>query len=189
MAAGDQRLAAIGDDDIGIQALRVRAVENFIWLIVAQRNNGAMIISPQGKIAATANGPDGLAVADIDPFGGREGGDALNYQGDMRARLFRERNPAAFGVLTDSAPAVLTKVPIALSEQEAYRIAARVLTVGEEDFSRASALARAGKVDEAIDAFVDLSKRYADSWIDREAKRRVLELRRQQQQNKISTPN
>jgi len=40
--------AAIGDDDIGIQALRVRAVENFIWLIVAQRNNSAMIIFASG---------------------------------------------------------------------------------------------------------------------------------------------
>src|SRR6185369_9780265 len=29
--------AAIGDDDIGVQALRVRAAENFIWLVVAHR--------------------------------------------------------------------------------------------------------------------------------------------------------
>jgi predicted amidohydrolase len=171
--------AAIGDDDIGLQALRVRAVENFIWLVVAQRNQGAMIISPQGKIVARADGPDGLAVSDIDPFNGREGGDALNYQHDMRARLFRERNPAAFGILTDSAPAVLSKVPIGLSCEEAYRIAARVLTVGEEEFGRANALAQAGKVEEAIGAFEDLSRRYPDSWIDREAKRRVTELRRQ----------
>jgi predicted amidohydrolase len=171
--------AAIGDDDLGLQALRVRAVENFIWLVVAERNNGAMIISPQGKIVARADGPDGFAMADIDPFGGREGGDALNWQHDMRARLFRERNPAAFGILTDSAPAVLNKVPIGLSSEEAYRIAGRVLTVGEEEFGKASALVRAGKVDEAIDAFVELSKRYPDSWIDREAKQRVLALRRQ----------
>jgi predicted amidohydrolase len=44
--------AAIGDDDIGLQALRVRAAENFMWLLVAQRGSGAMIISPQGKIVA-----------------------------------------------------------------------------------------------------------------------------------------
>src|SRR5580765_7586874 len=65
--------AAIGDDDIGLQALRVRAAENFIWLVVAQRGSGAMVISPQGKIAAKAEGPDGLAIADIDPRGQREG--------------------------------------------------------------------------------------------------------------------
>ena len=97
--------AAIGDDDIGVQALRVRAAENFIWLVVAQRGSGAMIISPQGKIVAQAEGPDGLAIADIDPRGQREGGDALNWQRDMRARLFRERNPEAFRILTDTQPA------------------------------------------------------------------------------------
>jgi len=39
-----------------VQALRVRAAENFIWLVVAQRGSGAMIISPQGKIVAKAEG-------------------------------------------------------------------------------------------------------------------------------------
>ncbi len=68
--------AAIGEGDIGVQALRVRAAENFIWLAVAQRGRGAMIISPQGKIVARAEGPDGLAIADIEPRGQREGGDA-----------------------------------------------------------------------------------------------------------------
>src|SRR4051812_20489273 len=103
--------AAIGDDDIGVQALRVRAAENFIWLVVAQRGSGAMIISPQGKIVAKAEGPDGLAIADIDPRGQREGGDAMNWQRDMRARLFREKNPETFQILTVSNPPVLTKVP------------------------------------------------------------------------------
>src|SRR5438093_6776018 len=70
--------AAMGDDDIGVQALRVRAAENFIWLVVAQRGNGAMIISSQGKIIAWADGSDGLSIADVDVQGQREGGDALN---------------------------------------------------------------------------------------------------------------
>ena len=87
----------MGDDDIGLQALRVRAAENHVYLVVAFRESGSMIISPRGKIIARAEDPDGLAMADIDPLGGREGGDAMNYQRDMRARLFRERNPAAFG--------------------------------------------------------------------------------------------
>src|SRR5678815_1151745 len=133
--------AAIGDDDIGVQALRVRAAENFIWLVVAQSGSGAMIISPQGKIVAQAEGPDGLAIADIDPRGQREGGDALNWQRDMRARLFRERNPEAFRILTDPNPPVLAKVPIGLSSQEAGRIMARALTMGEEEFKQASGLA------------------------------------------------
>ncbi len=169
--------AAIGDEDLGVQALRVRAVENFIWLIVAQRGKGAMIISPQGQVVSRAEGPDGLAVADIDPRGGREGGDALNSQRDMRARLFRERNPAAFGILTEPEPPVLRKVPIGLAPEQAYRIAARVLTVGEADFKHANTLAREGHTQEALSAFQKLRADYPDSWIDRAAQQRLAELR------------
>jgi predicted amidohydrolase len=168
--------AAIGDDDIGVQALRVRAAENFIWLVVAHRGSGAMIISPQGKIVAQADGPDGLAIADIDPFGQRAGGDALNRQRDMRARLFRERNPEAFGILTDSEPPVLDKVPIDLTRQEAGRIMARTLTVGDEEFREANSLIQRGKTDEAIVAFERLRKEYPATWIDRRSEERLAKL-------------
>src|SRR3989475_6494269 len=167
--------AAIGDDDIGVQALRVRVAENFIWLVVAQRGSGAMIISPQGKIVATTEGPDGLAIADIDPSGQREGGDALNWQRDMRARLFRERNPEAFRILTDTNPPVLAKVPIGLTSQEAGRIMARALTVGEEEFKQANGLG-SGKTDEAISAFERLRKEYPATWIDRRSEERLAKL-------------
>ena len=159
--------AAIGDDDIGVQALRVRAAENFIWLAVAQRGSGAMIISPQGQIVARAEGVDGLAIAVIDPHGQREGGDALNRQRDMRARLFRERNPEAFHILTDPHPPVLDKVPINISSQEARRIMARGLTVGEEDFNQAGALLKRGQTNEAISAYTRLCKEYPSTWIER----------------------
>lgn len=161
--------AAIGDEDMGIQALRVRAVENFIWLVVAQRGNGAMIISPQGKIVAEARGPDGLAIADIEIHGQREGGDSLNHQRDMRARLFRERNPEAFRILTEAHPPVLDKVPIRVTSEEAGRIMARALTNGEEDFKSAGELARRGQVKDAIAAYHTLRKDYPDTWIDRRA--------------------
>jgi hypothetical protein len=167
--------AAIGDDDIGVQALRVRAAENFIWLVVAQRGSGAMIISPQGKIVVQADGPDGLAIADIDPRE-RWGGDALNSQRDMRARLFRERNPEAFHILTDPHPPVLDKVPIGLTSQEAGRIMARALTVGEEEFKQASDLVRLGETNEAIPAFERLRKGYPDTWIDRRSQERLAKL-------------
>ena len=165
--------AAIGDDDIGVQALRVRAAENFIWLVVAQRGSGAMIISPQGKIIAKAEGPDGLAIADIDPRGQREGGDSLNWQRDMRARLFRERNPEAFRILTDTNPPVLAKVPIDLSQQEAGRIMARALTVGEDEFKQANGLIGSGKTVEAIAAFERLRQGYPATWIDRRSQERL----------------
>ncbi len=169
--------AAIGDGDIGAQALRVRAAENFIWLVVAQRGSGAMIISPQGKIVARAEGPDALAIADIDPRGQREGGDALNWQRDMRARLFRERNPEVFRILTDTNPPVLAKVPISLTQQEAGRIMSRALTVGEDEFQQANDLIRFGRTDEAMTAFERLLKEYPDTWIDRQAQKRLAELR------------
>ena len=165
--------AAVGDDDIGLQALRVRAAENHVYLVVAFRGDGSMIISPRGKIIARAEGPDGLAIADIDPLGGRQGGDAMNHQRDMRARLFRERNPAAFGILTDPNPPFSQKFPIDITQQEAGRIAARVLTIGEEEFRQAEALARAGKTGEAIAAFGRLRTEYRGSWIERVAKERL----------------
>src|SRR5262245_65717257 len=103
-----------------------------------------MIISPQGKIVAEAQGPDGLAIADIDPRGQREGGDALNWQRDMRARLFRERNPEAFRILADPNPPILAQVPIGLTSQDAGRILARALTVGEDEFGQANRLSGRG---------------------------------------------
>ena len=48
--------AAVGDGDIGLQALRVRAAENHVYLVVAFRGSGSMIISPRGEIIAEAEG-------------------------------------------------------------------------------------------------------------------------------------
>jgi predicted amidohydrolase len=168
--------AAIGEDDIGVQALRVRAAENFTWLVVAHRGSGAMIISPKGTIVAKAEGPDGLAIADLDPRGGREGGDALNRQRDMRARLFRERNPEAFKILTDAHPPVIDKVPIDLTREQSGRIMARVLTVGDEEFKEANKLVGQGKTEQAIAAFERLRREYPDSWIDRRSGERLAQL-------------
>jgi predicted amidohydrolase len=81
-----------GDESLNRAAFRTRAADNYVYFVIAMRN-GAMIISPQGTMLAEATQPGGIAMADSDPFGGREGGDALNTQRDMRARLFRERNP------------------------------------------------------------------------------------------------
>src|SRR5262245_24221430 len=136
-----------------------------------------MIISPQGKIVAEAQGPDGLAIADIDPRGQREGGDAMNWQRDMRARLFRERNPEAFQLLLEPHPPVLDKVPIGITAEEAGRVMARALTVGEEEFKEADALVRQGKNREAIQAFEQLRTRYPGTWIERRSQERLAQLR------------
>ncbi len=168
--------AAIGDQDISLAAFRTRAVENFVYLVVSMRGSASMIISPQGRILATASEPDGLAIADIDPFGGRGGGDAFNRQVDMRGRLFRERVPEAYGILTDPSPPVLAKVPSNVTAEEATRIAATALTRGEERFNEAQALARAGKTAEAIRLFEELCAECRTSWIDRRGRERIEQL-------------
>jgi predicted amidohydrolase len=169
--------AAIGDDDISLAAFRTRAVDNFIYLVVAMRGSGSMIVSPRGKVIATTAEPDGLAIANIDPFGGREGGDAFNTQRDMRGRLFRERVPEAYSILTDLNPPVLSKVPSNVTRDEAIRIMSTVLTTGEERFKEAEALARAGKTEEAIRLFERLCEECRTSWIDRSARERLKVLR------------
>src|SRR5262249_35564011 len=72
--------AAIGDDDINLAAFRTRAVENFVYLVVAMRGGGSMIISPQGKVIARAPEADRLGLADIDAAGGGAGGSAFDTQ-------------------------------------------------------------------------------------------------------------
>src|SRR5262249_4485952 len=147
------------------------------YIVVSQRGNGSMIVSPKGKILAEGKGPDDIAVADIDPFGGRDGGDAMNHQQDMRARLFRERSPAAYGILTDPNPPVLKKVPATINADDAVRIAEKVLTVGDARFREADDLRRAGKFEEAIPAFEKLRAEFPDSWVDRIARERLAALR------------
>jgi predicted amidohydrolase len=169
--------AAIGDDDISRAAFRTRAVDNFVYVVVSQRGAGSMIISPQGRVLVEGKGQDDIAIADIDPFGGREGHDAYNEQRDMRARLFRERNPAAYGILTDANPPVLAKVPATITPEEAARIFEKGVTVGEDEFNAATSLARAGKTPEAIVAFQKLQVDYKGSWIDRVAGERLAKLR------------
>src|SRR5437667_4338767 len=131
------------------------------------RGHGSMIISPQGKVIAQAKEADGLAIADIDPFSGREGGDAFNTQRDMRGRIIRERVPQAYGILTDPNPPVLAQVPSNVTRDVGIRIMATVLTSGEERFNEAQALARAGKREEAIRLLEKLCEECRTSWIDR----------------------
>jgi predicted amidohydrolase len=168
--------AAFGDADMSRAAFRTRAVDNFVYLIIAKRGGGAMIISPRGQVLAEGKGPDDVAMADIDPFGGRQAGDALNSQTDMRARLFRERNPAAYGLLVDPEPPVLKQLPPSISVEEAVRIGAKTLTVGNERFAEAEALVKAGRKDEAARAFQKLIAEFPRTWVDRSARAALAKL-------------
>ncbi len=169
--------AAFGERDMSRAAFRTRAVDNFIYLVVSHRGGGAMIISPQGKVLAEGKEPNDIVMADINPFAGREGGDALNSQTDMRARLFRERNPAAYGILTDPNPPVLKKVPETTTPEEAARVGAQALTIGEERFREAEALLNSGKTADAIAAFEKLRAGFPRTWIDRVSRQRLEKIR------------
>jgi predicted amidohydrolase len=168
--------AAVGDGDIARAAIRTRAVENFVYLVVSQRGSGSMIISPRGDVLAEGREPDEIVVAEIDPFGGREAGDSMNRQQDMRARLFRERSPAAFSLLTDPDPPALERVPETMTVRDAVRISSKALTIGEVRFSEAQALLRDGKNEEARVAFEQLRDEYPQTWIDRRARERLGDL-------------
>jgi predicted amidohydrolase len=170
--------AAMTDDaDLDRAAFRTRAVDNFVYLVVARRGSGAMIVSPQGKVLAEGKGQNAIAMADVDPFGGREAGDAANFQKDMRARLFRERNPAAYGILTDPNPPVLKKIPATITVDEAVRIWGEMLTTGEERFREAEALERAGNTAQATATYEKLRAELPGTWIDRAAQQRLASLR------------
>ncbi len=169
--------AAIGDDDVSRAAFRTRAVENFVYIVVSQRGSGSMILSPQGRILAEATGPDSLAIADIDPFSGRDGGDSMNRQTDMRARLFRERNPAAYGILGDPSPPALERLPEETSVEEAVRVARSARSEGQARFNEASRLQREGRREEAVRAYEQLCSDYPRTWIDTVSRQRLKELR------------
>ncbi|HIG53109.1 MAG TPA: hypothetical protein EYG11_14490 [Candidatus Latescibacteria bacterium] len=165
--------AAIGDSDISRAAFRTRAVDNFVYLVVSMRQGGSMIIDPKGNIIGEGGSPDDIIITDIDPFTGRDGGNAFDQQRDMRARLFRERSPEAFGVIIDPEPPILAKVPTADTPEEITRRCNGVLTVGAEQFQAADALLKEGKTTEAVEALKKLRAEYPGSWIDRVAGERI----------------
>jgi predicted amidohydrolase len=166
--------AAMGDNDISRAAFRTRAVENYVYVVVSQRGAGTMILSPQGKVLCEAEGKDDIAIADIDPASGRDGGDSMNHAKDMRARLFRERSPEAFSMITRTDPPVLKKVPEEISIEEAVRVSRGALTEGEAKFSAAGRLPK----DEAIRAYEALIAEYPLTWIDRVSRQRIADLRK-----------
>jgi len=167
--------AAMTDGELSRTAFRVRAVDNFVYMVVAYRGGGSMVISPRGEILAEGKGS--LICADIDPFGGREAGNAFDWMPDMRARLFRERAPETYDILTASEPPALANLPTEDTPEEVTRRANGVLTVGNDKFDEAQKLMDTGKTEEAIRAFEKLQEEFPTSWIDRVAQERIEEMR------------
>ena len=169
--------ASLAGPEASLAAFRTRAAENFLYIVVAFRGGGSMVIGPKGEILAEGGSePDAIVMADIDPTTGREAGDALGgFTSDFRARLFRERNPAAYRILTEQNPPVLEKlkhIPVP-SVEEAARLCAEGMTTGADAFYEADRLLSEGRVEEARRRFTELSEHFGTLWIGRVARERL----------------
>jgi predicted amidohydrolase len=175
--------AAFGGEEISRAAFRTRAAENLVYLVVSwgggNERTGSMIISPQGEILVDERKPGAVAIADIDPFDGRQAADFANCQNDMRSRIFRERRPEAYGVLTALHPPALDRLPnyTPAPAQEIARIFHRATTVGHVEYDQAQELVRKGEISKAIEALESLQLEYPGTWFDRMASEQLLALR------------
>jgi TolA-binding protein len=136
-------------------------------------SEGSIIISPKGEIVAEEMRPGRIAIADIDPFAGRQNADWSNRQDDMRARLFRERRPAAYKVLTDPEPPGVRILPemIPGPPLEIARMVNRATTVGHVEYEAAEEHLKAGRTAEAAAAFEALIRDYPATWFESAARR------------------
>jgi len=172
--------AAMAGPEVSRAAFRTRAAENFIYVVVAFRGGGSLVISPKGEILADGGQePDAIVAADIDPAGGRDAGDALGgVTSDFRARLFRERVPSAYGILMSERPPILQKlkdvsVP---SPEEAAALCAEGLTSGADAFCEADRWLAEGRVEDARRRFGELAEHFGTLWIGRVARDRLTKL-------------
>jgi len=176
--------ASMAGEDASLAAFRTRAAENFIYVVVAFRVGGSMVISPKGEILADGGQePDAIVAADIDPAGGREAGDALGgITSDFRARLFRERVPSAYGILMSERPPILEKlkgVPVP-SPEEAAALFAEGLTTGADAFYEAERWLAEGRVGEARRRFEELAEHFGTLWIGRVSRERLKRIQEDQ---------
>jgi predicted amidohydrolase len=164
--------AAFGGPEISRAAFRTRAVENFTYLVVSWGGwgdeEGSLILSPKGEILAEERRPGQIAIADLDPFGGRQEGDWSNRQEDMRARLFRERRPEAYQRLTEPTPPALESLPpmIPCPAPGIARIMQRAITVGHQQFAQAEEHLRCGRLEQAAEAFETIIREYPATWFE-----------------------
>jgi len=168
--------ASLASADASRSAFKTRSAENYIYLVVAFRGGGSMIISPKGEILAEGGGADRIIAADIDPTGGRDSGDAHGgVTEDFRARLFRERNPAAYGMLTTEHPPALERLEhIAVpTVQQASDMFNEALTTGADAFYEAEEWQKEGRLLEARARFEQLSERFGTAWIGRASRERL----------------
>jgi len=169
--------ASMAGGDASLAAFRTRAADNFVYLVVAFRGGGSLVISPKGEVIADGGRePDAIVAADIDLASGRDTGDALGgITSDFRARLFRERVPSAYGILTDERPPVLGRLSgvTVPSGKEGAELCAEGMTTGADAFYEAEGWLAEGKVEEARLRFQALSERFGTLWIGNVSRERL----------------
>jgi predicted amidohydrolase len=173
--------ASMAGADASRAAFRTRAADNFLYLVVAFRGGGSLIISPKGEVLADGgNEPDAIVAADVDLGAGRDAGDALGgVTSDFRARLFRERVPSAYGILMDEHPPILDKlrhVPVP-SGEEASALCAEGMTTGADAFYEAERWLAEGKHEEAALRFEQLAEHFGSLWMGRASRERLEKIR------------
>jgi len=176
--------ASMAGADASLAAFRTRAADNFVYLVVAFRGGGSLIISPKGEVLADGgNEPDAIVAADLDLGAGRDAGDALGgVTTDFRARLFRERVPGAYGILTDAHPPILEKLRhVAVpAGEEASALCAEGRTTGADAFYEAERWLAEDKVEEAALRFEQLAEHFGTLWIGRASRERLKGVRRKE---------
>jgi len=169
--------ASMAGESASLAAFRTRAADNFLYLVVAFRGGGSLIIGPKGDVLAEGEQePDALVTADIDLSAGRDAGDALGgVVSDFRARLFRERVPDAYAILMEPHPPAMDRlsgVPVPTGE-EASSLCAEGMTTGADAFYEADRWLAEGKLDAARTRFQALSERFTTLWIGRVSRERL----------------
>lgn len=163
--------ASLAGREASMACFKARAAENFIYVVSTFRGGNSLIISPKAKILAEGGGkPDAIVTADIDIQGDRLAGDAHGgTTTDYRARLFRERNTKAYGILIDENPPILNKLKDVYvpTRAEAIALSAEVGTTGAAEYNEAERLLRAGKVAEAKKRFEKMAEHFGTTWIGR----------------------
>lgn len=100
-------------DGNGLMRVQMRAIDNFVPLVISLCGQGSVIVDSDGRVLAQARpGRETIVTATIDLDGtpvDRSHWDVLTGTDDVKARFLQERRPEAYGDLTAPRPPVLAR--------------------------------------------------------------------------------
>jgi len=158
--------------EAGRAAFITRAADNGLWVVAVWRGR-SWFISPDGEIVSATKNKEALTYGEIDL-----GSQAHANLVERRARIFAERMPETYGILTDPNPPLLQKLKAdELPPPEVYwRSSAKALTIGVERVDEVGQLAEAGKTEEARKGYEALIEEFRTSWVENVSRQRLEEL-------------